>query len=312
MKEEPMTTLRGTWYIVPTAFGPDGALDLESQRRLIDAAIHWGVDGLTVLGVMGEANALADDERRAVLGAVQESAAGRVPVAVGCTASSVHGVIGLAREAKEFGAVAAMVSPPTLMSNIDLLPDFYTRVAKEGGLSLIIQDHPASSGVAMPASMILRCAEASGATTIKLEDPPTPPKITRLLNANPNLQVFGGLGGVSALGEMSRGGCGTMTGFAYPEILKTVREAIEAGDKRAAGLVFDRYLPLIQFEGQSVVGLAIRKEVLRRRGALASNTTRGFSPRIDPITNAELDETLDRLGITPSIEPFVVPQPATV
>jgi 4-hydroxy-tetrahydrodipicolinate synthase len=307
-----MATLRGTWYIVPTAFDADGALDLESQRRLIDAAIRWGVDGLTVLGVMGEANALSADARRAVLGAVREAAAGRVPVAVGCTASSVHGVIGLAREAREFSAVAAMVSPPTLMSNIDLLPDFYARVAKEGGLPLIIQDHPASSGVSMPASVILRCAEASGATVIKLEDPPTPPKITRLLNANPNLLVFGGLGGVSALGEMRRGGCGTMTGFAFPEILKAVREAIEAGDTRAAGLIFDRYLPLIQFEGQAVVGLAIRKEVLRRRGALAHNTTRGFSPRIDPITNAELDETLARVGIIPSIEPFAVPQPASI
>jgi len=307
-----MAEMRGTWYIVPTAFAADGALDVESQRRLIEAAIGWGVDGLTVLGVMGEANALSDAERRAVLDAVQEAATGRVPIAVGCTASSARGVVALAQEARERGASAVMVSPPTLMSNIDLLPDFYARIAKEGGLPLIIQDHPASSGVNMPVSVILRSAEASGATTIKLEDPPTPPKITRLLAARPDLQVFGGLGGVSALGEMSRGGCGTMTGFAFPEVLRAVRIAIEAGDTRAAGLIFDRYLPLIQFEGQPVVGLAIRKEILRRRGALATNVTRGFSPSIDKITNAELDDLLDRLGITPSIEPFTVAHPAAV
>ena len=159
-----MAEMRGTWYIVPTAFGADGALDLESQRRLIDAAIGWGVDGLTVLGVMGEANALSDEERRAVLDAVREAAAGRVPIAVGCTASSAHGVIALAQEARDRGAAAVMVSPPTLITNIDLLPDFYARIAKEGGLELIIQDHPASSGVKMPASVILRSAEASGAT----------------------------------------------------------------------------------------------------------------------------------------------------
>lgn len=304
--------MRGTWYIVPTAFGADGAIDLESQRRLIDAAITWGVDGLTVLGVMGEANALTDEERRAVLDAVREAAAGRVPIAVGCTASSTRGVVALAREARERGAAAVMVSPPTLMTNIDLLPDFYARVSREGGVPLIIQDHPASSGVMMPVSVILRSAEASGATVIKLEDPPTPPKITRLLAARPDLLVFGGLGGVSALGEMSRGGCGTMTGFAFPEILRAVRVAIEAGDHRTAGLIFDRYLPLIQFEGQPVVGLAIRKEVQRRRGVLATNVTRGFSPSIDKITNGELDELLDRLGIVPSIEPFTVAQPAAM
>ena len=103
-----------------------------------------------------------------------------------------------------------------------------------------------------------------------------------------------------------------MTGFAFPEILTAVRKAVEAGDHRTAALIFDRYLPLIQFEGQPVVGLAIRKEVLRRRGALATNVTRGFSPSIDKITNAELDDLLDRLGIVPSIEPFIVEQPAAV
>ena len=305
-----MTAMRGTWYIVPTAFDADGALDLASQRRLIEAAIGWGVDGLTVLGVMGEATALADDERRAVLDAVREAAAGRVPVAVGCTAASVHGVLALVREARERGAAAAMVSPPTLLGNIDLLPGFYARIAREGGLPLIIQDHPASSGVAMPASIILEAVRQSGQTTVKLEDPPTPPKITRLLSANPDLRIFGGLGGVSALGELRRGGCGTMTGFAFPEILKAIRLHLAAGEARAAALLFDRYLPLIQFEGQAVVGLAIRKEILRRRGALAHNTTRGFSPHIDATTNAELDDLLDRLGIVPSLDPFPLPQPA--
>ena len=307
-----MAEMRGTWYIVPTAFGPDGALDLESQRRLIDAAIRWGVDGLTVLGVMGEANALADDERRAVLGAVRDATAGRVPVAVGCTAASTHGVIALAQEARDFGAVAAMVSPPTLLKNVDVLPNFYARIATEGGLPLIVQDHPASSGVNMPVSIMLQSLDASGATVVKLEDPPTPPKITQLLRARPELLVFGGLGGVFALDEMRRGGCGTMTGFAFPEVLKAVRQAIAAGDSSGAARLFDRYLPLINFEGQAIVGLAIRKEILRRRGALASNTTRGFSARIDPITNGELDEVLDRVGIVPSIEPLVVAQPAAV
>ncbi len=86
-----MTILRGTWYIAPTAFQPDGSVDLDSQRRLIDAAISWGVDGLTVLGVMGEANTLSDNERRAVLAAIRDATAGRVPIAVGCTASSTRG-----------------------------------------------------------------------------------------------------------------------------------------------------------------------------------------------------------------------------
>jgi 4-hydroxy-tetrahydrodipicolinate synthase len=67
--------LSGTWYIMPTAFGQDGALDLASQRSLTEAVLDWGAEGLTVLGVMGEASALDTAERAAVISAVVEAAA---------------------------------------------------------------------------------------------------------------------------------------------------------------------------------------------------------------------------------------------
>jgi 4-hydroxy-tetrahydrodipicolinate synthase len=95
-----------------------------------------------------------------------------------------------------------------------------------------------------------------------------------------------------------------MTGFAYPEILRAIRLRVEAGDLLAAGLLFDRYLPLIQFEAQQVVGLAIRKEVLCRRGIFATHRTRGLSPTLDTVTLAELDDVFDRLGLVPGPEPF--------
>jgi 4-hydroxy-tetrahydrodipicolinate synthase len=82
---------------------------------------------------------------------------------------------------------------------------------------------------------------------------------------------------------------------------------VERGVLLAAGHLFDRYLPLIQFESQPIIGLGIRKEVLRRRGALATGRTRGLAPTIDLATAAELDDILARLGIVPDIAPF---QPA--
>jgi 4-hydroxy-tetrahydrodipicolinate synthase len=160
--------------------------------------------------------------------------------------------------------------------------------------------------VTMPVSVILRCLDASGARAVKLEDPPTPPKIAALLAAEPGLSVFGGLGGVAALSELRRGACGTMTGFAYPEILGAVRRATEGGDRSDAARVFDRYLPLIQFEGQPGIGLGIRKEVLRRRGAIATATTRLPPGAMDPATAEELADVLDRVGIRPGPEPLDV------
>jgi 4-hydroxy-tetrahydrodipicolinate synthase len=284
--------LRGTWYIVPTPFALDGALDLASLGRLVDAAVTWGVDGLTVMGVMAEPGTLSADERAASLRRVFDSSAGRLPIAVGCSGAAIQTTLELVGQARELGACAAMVAAPQLLRNVDQLPDYFKRAA-EGGLPLVIQDEPNATGVVIPVSTLLAAARSSNSRTMKIEDPPTPAKIGRLLAAEPNLDIFGGLGGVSALGELRRGACGTMTGFAYPEILRRIRE-----------LVFDRYLPLIQFEAQQIVGLAIRKEVLRRREVFATHRTRGLVPTLDPITLEELDDLFERLGIKPGPDRF--------
>jgi 4-hydroxy-tetrahydrodipicolinate synthase len=295
-----MPELTGTWYVVPTPFTEDGELDLDSQRGLVDAAVGWGVDGLTVLGVMSEATSLSDREREQALRAILDAADGRVPVAVGCSGGSAHLVRERITHAAEQGAAAAMVSAPTLLRNVDALPAFYRAAVTGTGLDVVVQDEPAATGVLVPVSVLRRCLEAAGSRVVKLEDPPTPPKIAALLAAEPDLRVFGGLGGVSALGELTRGACGTMTGFAFPEILRAVRLAVEAGDPAEAGRLFDAYLPLIQFEAQPITGLVIRKEVLRRRGVIATSTTRGVSPTIDPTTSDELSRLLERVGLVPS------------
>jgi 4-hydroxy-tetrahydrodipicolinate synthase len=254
--------------------------------------------------VMAEPTSLTGPERATALATIFEAAAGRVPIAVGCSGPTVGGVVGLAVEAARLGAVAAMVAPPTLLRNVDLLPGFYAAVAVGGGLPLIVQDEPAATGVTVPVSILLASLAAAGSRTVKLEDPPTPPKIGRLLAADPGLAVFGGLGGAAALWELERGACGTMTGFAYPEVLRAIRLALAAGEARRAGRLFDRYLPLIAFEAQPIVGLAIRKEVLRRRGAIAHAGSRGLGGPLDCPTIAALEGILERLAIEPSIDPY--------
>jgi 4-hydroxy-tetrahydrodipicolinate synthase len=295
-----MTEMHGTWFVMPTPFDDDGGLDLDSQARLVDAAIAWGVDGLTVLGVMSEVTSLTDDERERVLGVIVAAAGGRVPIAVGCSAAAPRIVRERVAHAAAVGAAAAMVSAPHLLRNTDALPRFYEQAFAGADIPAVIQDEPAATGVLVPVSVLVRCLQAAGTDVVKLEDPPTPPKITALLSADGTLKVFGGLGGVSALSELTRGACGTMTGFAFPEVLRAVREAVEDKDQLRAGAIFDRYLPLIQFEAQPVVGVAIRKEVLRRRGVIATATTRGIAPRIDETTARELSEVLDRVGVSPA------------
>ena len=299
----PGTALRGTWYIVPSPFDAAGELDPVSLGRLVEAAATWGVDGLTVMGVMAEPGALSVDERRAALMTIFAANAGRLPIVVGCSGAAIGTTLELIGQARDLGAAGAMVAAPPLLRNVDQLPDYYRRAA-EGGLPLVIQDEPNATGVIIPVSILLAAATASASRTMKIEDPPTPAKIGRLLAAMPDLDIFGGLGGVSALGELRRGACGTMTGFAYPEILRGVRELVQAGSLRDAGLLFDRYLPLIQFEAQQVVGLAIRKELLVRRGIFSTHRTRGLAVGLDSTTLDELGELLERLAIDPGPERF--------
>nr|BFE60866.1 dihydrodipicolinate synthase family protein [Dactylosporangium thailandense] len=298
--------LRGTWYISPTPFTGAGDVDTESLGRIVAAAASWGVDGITILGVMGEAADLTAAERETVLSTVAEAARGTVPFAVGCSAPSAAVVAGNARRAVAAGAAAVMISAPPLLKDTDQIAAFYKAATANLTVPVIVQDEPAATGVTLPVSALLAALDASGSTVVKLEDPPTPPKIGRLLAQRPGLTVFGGLGGVSAYSELRRGAAGTMTGFAYPEILRAIRLAFEAGDTAAAARINDRFLPYLVFEGQVRVGLAIRKEVLRRRGVLATARTRALNPLPDEATLAELDDVLARVGLTPSIDPFEV------
>ncbi|HEX3593404.1 MAG TPA: dihydrodipicolinate synthase family protein [Pseudonocardiaceae bacterium] len=297
--------IAGTWFVCPTPFDDGGAVDAGSIRSLVDAAVDWGVDGLTVLGVMGETTALTDAERAEVQDAFIGAADGRVPVAVGCSAASAAVTSARIASAVTGGAAAVMVSAPTLARDTDQIGPFFASATRDAGVPVIVQDEPAATGVQLPVSALVAALDAAHSTIVKLEDPPTPPKISRLLAARSGLTVFGGLGGVSAFWELRRGGAGTMTGFAFPEILRELRLRFEAHDIPGAGAVFDHYLPYIAYEGQPVVGLGIRKEVLRRRGAIACARTRsGALLSADAL--AELDEVVDRVGLVADRAPVKV------
>lgn len=303
---DPIIELSGTWFVSPTPFTADGAVDLTGLAGIVEATSDWGVDGITVLGVMGEVSALSDAERDEVLTGVLRAAAGRIPVAVGCSSPSAPLTAQRISRAVELGASAVMVSAPTLLKDTDQIAGFYRAACVGAGVPVIVQDEPAATGVPLPVSALLAALDATGSITVKLEDPPTPPKITRLLAARPGLTVFGGLGGVSAYAELRRGASGTMTGFAFPEILRALRLAMAGVDFVSAAALFDRYLPYLTFEGQPVVGLGIRKEVLRRRGVITCARTRNLRPDLDEITLAELDDVLRRVDLTPARAALVV------
>jgi 4-hydroxy-tetrahydrodipicolinate synthase len=287
---------QGVYSIIPTAFTDAGDLDGASQRRVVDLFIEKGANGLTALGVTGEVARLEEHERATVLDLVIKQAAGRVPVIAGTSADGTRTCISYTRQAKDLGASAVMVSPPRMpkLSSAAVVAH-YKALAAAVDLPIIVQDYPPITGFAMEPALLARIAkEIPSARTIKLEDPPTPFKTARILEAagDTTVQIFGGLGGVFLLEELISGATGAMTGFAFPEILARIMTHWNAGERDAAADVFYRAVPLMRFEFQEGIGMAIRKEVLRRRGALASAATRAPAGVLDAPTTQALDRVL--------------------
>ena len=287
-----MTAFRGVFSVLPTPFTPGDEVDHESLRRIIDLYLAAGVDGVTALGVTSETARLSERERVDVLSTVLSHVAGRVPVVAGTSAEGTKLCLDRSRAARVAGAAAVMVSPPRMPKlNSEAVARHFAALAEAVDLPIVVQDYPPVSGYAMEPALLVRIArEIPSARTIKLEDAPTPYKTARIRERAEGLDlaIFGGLGGMYLLEELLAGATGAMTGFAYPEILVRIVRHFHDGDREEAARVFYGNVALMRFEFQEGIGMAIRKEMLHLRGAIAHPAVRPPAPALDASTRDAL------------------------
>jgi 4-hydroxy-tetrahydrodipicolinate synthase len=287
----------GVFSVLPTPFKGRGELDLSSLCRVVDLVVAAGVNGVTALGVTGEVSRVSERERLAVLETVLNQVNGRVPVIAGTTADGLNLCVEYSRIACAAGASAVMVSPPRMPKlNSEAVIRHFSELASAIEVPIVVQDYPPISGYTMEPWLLARIArEIPAARTIKLEDPPTPFKTASILanSSDVQVQILGGLGGAFLIEELMAGAAGVMTGFAIPEVLVKVVRLFRSGDLRAASDLFYNFVPLIRFEFQAGIGLAIRKEILRRRGAIADPVVRQPAPALDSKTREQLDSVLE-------------------
>ena len=281
--------LRGVFSVLPTAFDADGGLDLEGVRSLVRAHIAAGVDGLTALGVMGEAAELSDDERPQVLTAVLEEAGGR-PIVLGISGPSSDVVARRAAEAAVSGASAVMVGPTATVSLADAVS-----AAASGGLPIVIQDYPAGSGVFVTAEQLAAAAAAPLVAGVKAEAPPTSSSIAALRRLRPGLDAMGGLGGLYLVDELRAGATGTMTGFAMPDRLVSIVRTFPT-DPAAAEREWTTLLPLMRLEAIPPFSLAARKEIWRLRGVIGSAHCRRAGATMDDTARGDVRRALEAVG----------------
>lgn len=293
---------KGVYPILPTPFLEDGELDIESVRRLIDFQKAVGVSGVAILGFLGEAHKLAESERQTVVKTVVEQAAGELEVWVGVRALGTMGCIEQAKGAESLGATAVFVAPISIQ-NDNALYQHFKSVQEAISVPVIIHDFPANFGVEVSAELVGRLGRDGICPYIKLEEPPVGPKLTKIRElSGDTVGIFGGLGGVYFLEELERGANGIMTGFAFPEVLVKIYELYASGEHDAAARTFDHYAPLLRYEFQPKIGLAYRKHIYQRRGIFTSTFVRPPGMGMDGYTEAELERTIARTGLSLDIK----------
>ena len=294
---------RGVFPIAPTPFFDDGNVDTASIDRLSDFYLGCGATGVTVLGQLGEAPKLSHEESVAIAAQMIRTA-DPLPIVVGVSAPGFAAMRALARDVMERGAAGVMIAPPNTLRTDDQIASYYQQATEAIGTDVpfVIQDYPLTFSVQMTPAVIRRIvAENPSCVMLKHEDWPGLEKISALRGferdaSMRHISILCGNGGLFLDYEMERGADGANTGYCFPDMLCDVVRLSGAGERAAAHDLFDAHLPLLRYEQQPGVGLAVRKYVMKRRGLLTSDTQRKPGSALSAAARAEVDYLLERLA----------------
>jgi 4-hydroxy-tetrahydrodipicolinate synthase len=293
----------GTFAIAPTPFHDDGRVDEKSIDRLTDFYGEIGCDGVTVLGIMGEAPKLDGAEAEQVARRFVKRAK-NMQVIVGVSAPGFAAMRSLARASMDAGAAGVMIAPNPALRTDDQITAYFNQAVEAIGSDIpwVLQDYPLTLSVVFTPAVIRRIVmDNPSCVMLKHEDWPGLEKISALRSFQKDgslrpLSILTGNGALFLDFEMERGADGAMTGYAFPEMLIDVVRLSKEARRDAAHDLFDAHLPLIRYEQQPGVGLAVRKYVLQKRGIIISSAQRKPGSQITATARAEVDYLLSRIA----------------
>ncbi|MDG2377232.1 MAG: dihydrodipicolinate synthase family protein [Woeseiaceae bacterium] len=292
----------GVYIISATPFTETGALDLESTDKLADFYLEKGVSGITVLGMMGEAQKMAPEESEQFLLRMLKRVSGAVPIVVGVSDPGMSNLIRLSKFSMDSGAAGVMVAPLVGLGTEQKVYNYFTLVFEALGddIPVCYQDYPLATHTEISVALFNKMvADFDQLVMLKHEECPGLNKVSAVRKASDEglrrVSILCGNGGLYLPQELMRGADGAMTGFAYPEMLVAVVALHRAGEYDKAEDVFDAYLPYIRHEQQPGFGLALRKEMLHRRGVMASPRVRVPGPTMNATDYKELDRLISRI-----------------
>jgi 4-hydroxy-tetrahydrodipicolinate synthase len=299
---KPHIDAKGVYVIAPTPFHPDGRIDEGSIDSMTDFFLKAGVDGITVLGQLGEAPKMTHEESVGIVKRV--AARAKVPIVVGVSAPGFAAMRALTQDVMALGAAGVMIAPPNTLRTDDSIVQYYKQASDAIGADVpfVIQDYPLTFSVQMTPAVIRRIHTDNPACWfLKHEDWPGLDKISQLRawEKDGSLRRLPILTGNNALFldfELERGADGANTGYCFPDMLVDVVRLAKAGKRDEAHDLFDAHLPLVRYEQQPGPGMAVRKYVLMRRGIIGSDALRKPGAALSPVPRAEVDYLLSRVA----------------
>jgi 4-hydroxy-tetrahydrodipicolinate synthase len=307
--------MRGVFPVLVTPFEEDGSVDFASLERSVEYCLEAGANGLVALANAGEFTTLTDDERRRITDVVVRSVSGAVPVVVGVSGASLQIAAGYAKDASGAGADAVVAMAPYLRAaNFQELVAYFRAVGDAADRPVFVQTYHRYPATVLSIEVLAELiGRVDAIQYVKEEGLPAGQRMTQLIGRTGSSLsgVMGGFAGRFVIDEYLRGACGTMPACEVVDVHVAIWRALEAGDHERARDLHARALPLLNIE--YLYGPSIYKEVLRRRGIIATAAVRDpGAARLDSRDREELDVILRRMHDMFEGRPPVVPSEATL
>lgn len=281
---------QGVFPAVSTQFHQDQTLDLDGTARHIEALIDSGVNGLVMLGSLGENTALEPQEKRQVMRRTIEVSRGRVPVLSGVAECSTAMACRYARDMREMGADGLMVLPAMVYKSDSRETIAHFRaVARATALPILCYNNPVGYGVDLTPEMFAELADEKTLVAIK-ESSGNPRRITDLFNlVGERYTLFCGVDDLIMESVMlgARGWVAGL-GLAFPRENQYFWELLKSGQWDAARALYRWYTPLLHLDTHvkfvQYIKLAIQECGLGKEWVRA--------PRL-PLAGAEREQVLE-------------------
>ncbi len=285
--------IQGSIVALITPMHPDGSLDLEAYRRLIDWHVAEGTDAIVAVGTTGESPTVSVEEHCTLIRVAVEQSAGRIPIIAGAGGNSTAEAIELTRFAKSVGADAVLsVVPYYNRPTQEGLYRHFAAIAEGVDVPIILYNVPGRTVADLANDTVVRLASVPGIVGIKDATGDIGRGIALIASVPPEFAVYSG-DDASAVALMLMGGKGdiSVTANIAPHAMHALCEAAIAGDAVVARDLHTKTLPLHRIQGIEPNPIPV-KWALQQMGLIQS----GIRLPLVPLTAASYDAVRDALG----------------